>query len=81
MTAAQTPMVLVGAGGTATWSAECEKALVQCGYDPEAFGTYKHVKGKIDEAGAKVAKWEGTPPASRDPAGEPSAAGSVAVKR
>jgi hypothetical protein len=73
VTAGQTPMVLVKAGGPVVFDAECQKALVQCGYDPEAFGTYKQVKAKIDEAKAKVKKWEETPAAQRGSLTPPTA--------
>jgi hypothetical protein len=57
----QTPIVVVKAGGGATFSAECVAALLQAGYDPDWFGSYDHVYGKIKQAQARVADhdaWE-----------------------
>ena len=44
--------LLKGAG--ALFSDACKAALIAAGYDPEAFGSYDHVKSKIDEAKAAV---------------------------
>ncbi len=40
---AHTPMVFLKAGGAATWSAECVKALADCGLSPDDFGSYNSV--------------------------------------
>jgi hypothetical protein len=63
--AAQTPMVLVQ-GGEATWlDKACERALIRAGYDPTAFGSYAHVKGKIDAAKDKCDKWDAMSPSEK----------------
>lgn len=51
--------LLKGAG--ALFSDACKAALMQAGYDPETFGSYDHVKSKIDEAKAAVANGTATP--------------------
>ena len=51
--------LLKGAG--ALFSDACKAALMQAGYDPEWFGSFDHVRSKIDEAGAAVRAGTATP--------------------
>lgn len=49
-TVAQTPGTFLRGGGSGFFSARCVKALAECGLEPEDFGSYEHVKGRIRAA-------------------------------
>lgn len=66
----QTPCVFIKAGGGAKFSEDCENALLACGYDPDSFGSYKHVQNQIKAAQERVAAYEAAVAAGRD-AGPP----------
>jgi len=67
----QTPVVILKAGAADWLDMDCVHAIVKCGYDPSWFGSYSHVKGKIDAADGKCKSWDAEVAAGRTPSGSP----------
>lgn len=66
----QTPCTFVKGGGAAKFSEDCENALLACGYDPDAFGSYSHTQNQIKAARARVDAYNAAVAEGRD-AGPP----------
>lgn len=67
----QTPVVIVKAGAADWLDMDCVHAMVKCGYDPSWFGSYSHVKGKIEAADEKCKQWDDQVRAGGTPSGTP----------
>lgn len=48
--APHTPILFARGGASMAWSAECVKALAECGYHPDDFGDYEHVRKRCRNA-------------------------------
>ena len=60
--APHTPCLFLKAGGSAFFSEQCQKLLINSGFNPDWFGDYDHVTAKIRGAKMKIADWNAMPP-------------------
>lgn len=69
------PVLFLKAGGSAFFSATCQRLLISAGLNPDAFGSYDAVSKKIRDAKTKIADWNAMTPAQQaaSPGARPTA--------
>lgn len=69
------PVLFLKAGGSAFFSATCQRLLISAGLNPDAFGSYDAVSKKIRDAKTKIADWNAMTPAQQaaNPGARPTA--------